>query len=147
MSFKADVVHALGDGAFHKGLGALKPVDAGHVSSERPRELSGSADVDAALAAPLPNANRWDYVVGKSTGNLVTAHWIEIHPASSTKNIAEVEGKLAWLSGWLQGNPLRKYPKDVVWVASGKSTYNSRSPAIKALAAKGCRFVGGHLAL
>jgi hypothetical protein len=147
MSFKADVVEALGDGTFYKGLGALKQVDAGHVSCARPRELSGSADVDAALAATLPNAHRWDYVAGKSEGNVVTAHWIEVHPAISTKNIAEIEKKLAWLSGWLHENPLGQYPKDVVWVASGKSTYNTRSPAIKALAAKGCRFVGGHLML
>ncbi|GAA4421894.1 hypothetical protein [Acidovorax lacteus] len=147
MSFKADVVGALGEGTFNKGLGALKQVDAVHVSSARPRELVGSADVDTALAATLPNAHRWDYVVGKSAGGSVTAHWIEVHPASSTKNIAEVERKLAWLAQWLQGNPLGKYPKDVVWVASGRSTYNTRSPAVKALAAKGCRFVGGHLAL
>ncbi len=147
MTFKTDVVDALGDGTFHKGLGALKQVDAGHVFCARPRELSGSADVDAALEATLPNAHRWDYVVGRSAGKVVTAHWIEVHPASSTKNIAEVERKLAWLAGWLHGNPLGKYPKDVVWVASGKSTYNTRSPAIKALAAKGCRFVGGHLTL
>lgn len=147
MSFKANVVQALGKGTFHKGLGALKPVDAGHISTVRPRDLAGSADVDTALAASLPNAHRWDYVVGKSAGTFVTAHWIEVHPTSSTKNIAEVERKLAWLSWWLQNNPLGRYPKDVVWIASGKSTYNTRSPAIKALAAKGCRFVGGHLAL
>ena len=147
MSFKADVDQALGDATFHKGLGALKQVDAGHISSTRPRELVGSADVDAALAATLPNAHRWDYVVGKSTGKSVTAHWIEVHPASSTKNIAEIERKLEWLSSWLREKPLAQYPKDVVWVASGKSTFNTRSPSIKALAAKGCRFVGGHLQL
>lgn len=147
MSFRADVVDALGDGAFHKGLGALKAVDAGYVSSGRPRDLLGSADVDAALAAALPNAHRWDYLVGKSEGKSVVTYWIEVHPASSTKNIAEVARKLAWLSTWLHGSPLCQYPRDVVWVASGKSTYNTRSPAIKALAAKGCRFVGGHLSL
>ncbi len=147
MSFKANVVDALGAGTFYKGLGALKQVDAGHVSCARSRELSGSADVDAALAVTLPNAHRWDYVVGKTAKDVMTAYWIEVHPASSTKNIVEVEKKLAWLSGWLQGKPLGKYQKDVVWVASGKSTYNTRSPAIKALAAKGCRFVGGHLTL
>lgn len=147
MSFRANVVHAFGECAFHKGLGALKPIDAGHISTLRTRELAGSADVDAALAATLPNAHRWDYVVGKNIGKSLLAHWIEVHPASSTKNIAEVERKLAWLSGWLRGSPLGKYPKDVVWVASGKSSYNTRSPVIKALAAKGCRFVGGHLSL
>ncbi len=147
MSFRADVANALGGGAFHKGLGALKAVDADHISSTRPRELVGSADVDTALAATFPHAHRWDYVVATSAGKTVTAHWIEVHPASSTKNIAEVGRKLAWLAGWLQGNPLGQYAKDVVWVASGKSTYNTRSPAIKALAAKGCRFVGGHLSI
>lgn len=147
MSFKANVVQALGDGTFHKGLGALKPKDADHITSARPRDLVGSADLDAALAATMPDAHRWDYVVGKSVGKSVSAHWIEVHPASSTRNIDEVGRKLAWLAGWLHGNPLGQYPKDVVWVASGKSTYNTRSPAIKALAAKGCRFVGAHLAL
>lgn len=147
MSFKANIVVALGEGTFRKGLGALRQVDAGHVSCARPRELSGSADVDAALAAALPNAHRWDYVVGMAKGNVMTAYWIEVHPASSTKNIKEIEKKLAWLSSWLHQNPLGQYPKDVVWIASGRSTYNTRAPAIKALAAKGCRFVGGHLTL
>lgn len=147
MSFKADVVHALGEVAFRRGLGALKPTDAGRVSITRPRELAGSADVDRALAATLPNAHRWDYVVGKIGGKAITAYWIEVHPAGSTTNITEVERKLAWLSSWLCGNPLGQYPKEVAWVASGKSTYNARSPAIRALAAKGCRFVGGHLSL
>ena len=147
MSFKAVVMQSLGAAHFHKGLGALKQVDVGHISSDRPRELLGSADVDAALAAALPHAHRWDYVVGTGTGKAVTAHWIEVHPASSTKNMTEVERKLVWLSTWLRGNPLAQYPKDVVWVASGKSTFNTRSPAIKALAARGCRFVGGHLQL
>lgn len=147
MSFKAHVTHALGEGFFHKGLGALKPVDAGHISTSNPRALAGSADVDSALATDQPNAHRWDYVVGKSNGKSVTTHWVEVHPAGSPKNVAEVERKLAWLAGWLQGKPLSQYPKDIVWVASGKSTFNTRSPAVKALAAKGCRFVGGHLAL
>ena len=147
MSFKADVIQAVGNGTFHKGLWALKAIDADHISSTHPRELAGSADVDTALAVTLPNAHRWDYVVGTSAGKTVIAHWIEVHPASSTKNIAEVERKLVWLAGWLRGNPLAPYPKDVVWVASGKSTFNTRSPSIKALAAKGCRFVGGHLQL
>ena len=109
--------------------------------------IVSATDVDTALAATFPNAHRWDYVVGKNVGKSVHALWIEVHPASSTKNIAEVERKLAWLSGWMRGSSLGQYPKDIVWVASGKSTFNTRSPAIKALAAKGCRFVGGHLVL
>lgn len=147
MSFKTDVTQVLGADAFRKGLGALRQTDAAHVSAQRPRDITGSAEVDASLAAALPNAARWDYVVGRTQGNVHQTHWIEVHPASAGKNVHEVEKKLAWLMAWLRANPLAMYPRDVVWIASGKSAFNARSPGIKALAAKGCRFVGGHLHL
>jgi hypothetical protein len=147
MTFEADVGQALGADAFRKGLRAMKAADSGHVSTMRPRQLLGSADVDQSLAQALPNAARWDYVVGRSHGGHDQAHWIEIHPAGSDANIGEVKKKLAWLTAWLRGNPLAAYPRDVVWVASGKSAFNVRAPAVRALAAQGCRFVGGHLRL
>lgn len=147
MSFKTDVTQVLGADAFRKGLGALRQTDVAHVSAQRPREIKGSADVDASLAGALPNAARWDYVVGRTHGNVHQAHWIEVHPASVGKNVHEIEKKLAWLMAWLRDNPLANYPRDVVWVASGRSAFTARSPSIKALASKGCRFVGGHLHL
>ena len=147
MTFQADVAQALGAGAFRKGLRAMKAADSTHVSALRPRQLLGSADVDRSLAEILPNAARWDYLVGRSHGGHHQAHWIEIHPAGSGANIGEVVKKLAWLTGWLQGNPLAVYPRDIVWVASGKSAFTVRAPAVRALAARGCRFAGGHLQL
>jgi hypothetical protein len=147
MSFKTDVTHVLGADAFRKGLGALRQTDVAHVSAQHPREIMGSADVDASLAAELPNAARWDYVVGRTQGNVHQTHWVEVHPASAGKHVNEIEKKLAWLMTWLRGNPLANYPRDVVWIASGRSAFNARSPGIKALASKGCRFVGGHLHL
>jgi hypothetical protein len=147
MSFKTDVTQVLGAGAFRKGFGALRQTDVAHVSAQRPRDITGSADVDASLAGSMPNAARWDYVVGRTQGNVLHTHWIELHPASAGKNVHEVEKKLAWLMTWLQANPLAAYSRDVVWIASGKSAFNARSPGIKALASKGCRFVGGHLHL
>lgn len=147
MSFKLAVCDALGEDSLHKGLSALKSGDTRHVSCARPRDLAGSADVDSALRATLPDAHRWDYVVGVKAGKSTVAHWIEVHPASGQANISEVERKLEWLAGWLRGKTLAQYPKDIVWIASGKSSFNSRTPRIKALAAKGCRFVGGHLEL
>jgi hypothetical protein len=147
MSFKADVAQVLGADAFRKGLGALRQTDLAHVSAQRPREITGSVDVDTSLTAALPNAARWDYVVGRTQGNVHLTHWIEVHPASAGKNVHEIEKKLAWLMTWLRDNPLAMYPRDVVWIASGKSAFNARSPDIKALASKGCRFVGGHLHL
>ena len=101
------------------------------------------------LAQPsaMPNAARWDYLVGRSQSKMQMVHWIEIHPAGGDNNIRELETKLAWLAGWLRGTPLAAYQRDIVWIASGKSAFNSRAPGIRALAAKGCRFVGGHLQL
>ncbi len=137
MSFRADVIHALGADAFHTGLGALRPADRAHVSITRPRELLGSANVDQSLAEALPNAARWDYLVGHPEGNQHLAHWIEFHPARSDANVREVGKKLAWLMGWLRGNPLAAYRRDIVWVAAGKSAFNVRAPGVKALAARG----------
>ncbi len=147
MTFQADVAQVLGAGAFRKGLQAMKAADSGHVSVMRPMELLGSANVDQSLAAALPNAARWDYLVGRSQRRHHLAHWIEIHPAGGDANVREVMKKLAWLTGWLRGNPLAAYPRDIVWVASGKSAFNVRAPAVRTLAARGCRFVGGHLRL
>ena len=147
MTFEAAVAQALGSDALRKGLRAMRAADSTHVSALRPRELLGSANVDQALAEVMPNAARWDYLVGRSRGGHHQAHWIEIHPAGSDTNIGEVKRKLAWLTGWLRENPLAAYPRDIVWVASGKSAFNVRAPAVRALAARGCRFVGGHLQL
>lgn len=94
MSFKTDVAQVLGAGAFRKGLGALRQTDVAHVSAQRPREIKGSADVDASLADALPNAARWDYVVGRTQGNIHQTHWIEVHPASASKNVHEIEKSL-----------------------------------------------------
>ena len=147
MTFEAAVAQALGSDALRKGLRAMRAADSTHVSATRPRQLLGSADVDQSLAAVQPNAARWDYLVGRSHNGHHQAHWIEIHPAGSGANIGEVAKKLAWLTGWLRGNPLAAYPRDIVWVASGKSAFNVRALAVRALAARGCRFVGGHLQL
>lgn len=147
MSFKTDVTQALGAKAFFKGLGALRQADLAHVGVQRPRAVLGSADIDTSLANALPHAARWDYVVGRTQCKTQVTHWIEVHPASAQKNISEVERKLVWLIAWLKGRPLANYQRDVVWIASGKSTFNARSPGIKALASKGCRFCGGHLSL
>ena len=119
MSFKADVTQVLGADAFRKGLGELRQTDVAHISAQRSREITGSADVDASLATALPNAARWDYVVGRTQGIFLQTHWIEVHPASAGKNVHEIEKKLAWLMAWLRDNPLAKYPRDVVWVATG----------------------------
>ncbi len=134
-------------GTLRPGLQALSAANKAHVNLESETKLLGSVDVDTALKKTHPQAARWDYVVGKKQGESAHLHWIEVHPASSTGNIAEIEAKLVWLTGWMRGTPLLNYPRNVVWVASGKSVFNSRHPKLKALAARGLSFAGGHLTI
>lgn len=148
MSFKNSVDGALGAGVCKNGLGGLKATDANHVSVSSPRSLLGSADVDASKKAADPNGARWDYLIGLKRGSQDHACWVEVHPAGGGNNVTEVANKLAWLRALLHAEPaLAAYPRDVVWVASGRSAFNARSPQIKALASQGCRFAGGHLNL
>jgi len=134
-------------GALSRGLGALKATDKSHVSKKSTTKLAGSVDIDKALEPSQPNAHRWDYLVGVHEGNGTRIHWIEVHPASSTGNIAEIEAKMKWLMYWMKTTPLVKYPRSIVWVASGKSVFNGRSPALKKLASRGIKFAGSHLAI
>jgi len=148
MTFKKNVEAALGKSTCKAGLGGLKAADAAHVTASASRSLLGSADVDAALKAADPQGARWDYVIGLRKGAQDVACWVEVHPASGGKNANEIEQKLDWLKAfWKKAPDLAAYPRDVVWVASGRSAFNARSPQIKALASRGCRFAGGHLTL
>ena len=148
MSFQSDcdVVPEL-VGASKRGLRALKAQDAAHVSKARLTRLTTSVDVDTALSESQPNAARWDYGVGQRSGDHEVVHWIEVHPASGGKSVSEMVHKLQWLRAWLHGNPLAKYPRQVVWVASGKCAFNARDPKLRALSQMGLRFVGGHYAI
>lgn len=148
MSFSADVKatpHL--EGALCKGLGALSTIHRVRVTVGASPRLLGSVNVDAALQASQPNAARWDYVVGQKQGNKERLHWIEVHPASGTGNIGEMEAKLNWLAAWMRTTPLASYPRQIVWIASGKSAFNSRHPLLRNLAIRGLRFAGSHLAL
>lgn len=148
MSFQSDCESVPGlEGASRKGLRALNAQDAPHVRKSRLTRLTTSIDVDTALAAAQPNAARWDYGVGQRTGDHETVHWIEVHPASGGNSIAEMQVKLLWLRAWLQGKPLADYPRQVVWVASGRCAFNARDPKLKALSQLGLRFVGNHYAI
>lgn len=148
MSFSSDVkATPYLEDALCKGLGALSDIDKARLTAGAATKLLGSVNVDAALQASQPNAARWDYVVGHKRGSKEQAHWIEVHSAASTGNIGEVAAKLDWLAKWMKTTPLAAYPKQIVWIASGKSAFNKRHPALRALASRGLRFAGSHLAL
>jgi hypothetical protein len=131
-------------GASKPGLRALNAQDAAHVRKRSATRLSTSVDIDTAFRPSQPTAARWDYGVGQRQGEREIVHWIEVHPASGDNNISQMRKKLNWLRSWLHGRPLASYERQVVWVASGKSTFNARDPQLKALAQDGLLFAGGY---
>lgn len=147
MSFQTDLAVTPGLGAAYRpGIQALQPRHRAHVTVRETTRLAGSADIDAALEAFHPNASRWDYVVAQKSSprNREELVWLEVHPASSSSSVDEVERKGIWLTRWIAGTPLANYQRQLIWLASGKAVFTSRSPELKALANRGIRFVGRH---
>jgi len=75
--------------AFAPGLRAL-----GKYSNivELKDSCDGSVDIDAAVAAKYPSANRWDYAFGYNA----KIHFVEVHSAN-TSEVSVVLKKLQWL--------------------------------------------------
>ncbi len=140
--FVRDVDAAFGTGSHRKGLQALDPVDRQRITAKDPRKLAGSANIDTALEKTQPDANRWDYVVGQRQSASIELHWVEVHPARSDRNLDEVLRKLTWLRAVLAGKRLYNYPKQFIWIGSGKIVFSPGSPQQKRLANSGCRLVG-----
>lgn len=104
--FETAVARADGplSGAWKPGLEALSRTHRVRVQAHRPRALTGSVDLDGALAQGEPNAARWDYGVGyRHRDGVECAHWIEVHPATS-KHVSAILSKLRWLKTHLKRN-------------------------------------------
>jgi hypothetical protein len=146
VKFKDAVEKTVGlEGAWHGGLQAMPAADRQHVDAEDARRLTGSANVDAALAERHPNDPRWDYAVGHSPTNRrgEVVYWIEIHPASN-REINVVLGKLTWLKSWMKNSAprLQAMEKVFVWVSIGKTSFTLSSPQQKRFALLGLRHKG-----
>lgn len=151
MSFRDDVetVNGLG-GAYRAGIQALTTADQRRLTVHRPRRLTGSVHIDAALVAHDPQGARWDYVVahrGDSRSEFL--HWIEVHPATSSANIDEVFAKLNWLIGWLRSDAARLavHARRFVWVSTGSTGFRAGSPQSKRIANRGVYSAGRHYSL
>ena len=134
--------------AYRKGLQALRPADRDRVWAGDPRNLAVSVDLDAACKHSHPNDPRWDYAVAyqRAKSHPGDVFWIEVHPARTEDHRAEVRRKFDWLKVWLaaEGKRLRAFPAFYVWIASGKTSFTSTSPQIRALAQLGVLFAGRH---
>lgn len=132
-------------GQWRAGLQALRPEDKPHISPETTRALTGSLDLDTALMALHPNANRWDFAIGyqHSNRNGEFIYWVELHTAS-TSQVDRVLAKLEWLRRWLKtdGATLAAFPREFVWISSGVTSFTLNSPQEKRFAALGLRHVG-----
>jgi len=136
-------------GAYRPGLQAMQSRDHSRISCCDSHVVTGSVNLDYALATMLPDDPRWDYGVGVTARTRSeTAIWIEVHPASS-HHVGEVLGKLGWLKNWLRTRApeLDAMPREFVWVASGQVAFQANSPQRRRLATQGLRFAGSHLCL
>lgn len=149
MSFRDAVAQTqhLGAGAAQAGLQALDAPDRVRIACAKPRRLRGSVNVDRSLQPHRPNDNRWDYAICYER-DAEEIFWVEVHPASDG-DVAVVQRKFEWLRAWLSadGRPLDGFPRQFIWVSSGKTTFTQGSPAIRKLALKGLRAVGRTLSL
>jgi hypothetical protein len=150
MSFQSAVARTEAlRGAYRDGLQALKRVDREKIRCANSRDLTGSVNLDEALADSHPNDPRWDYGIGvrkaRGAGHVV---WVEVHPATS-HGAAEVCEKHSWLMKWLESSAplLSAMTGRCVWVASGKVAIPPHSPHRRRLAAQGIHFAGRTLDL
>lgn len=105
-----------------------------------------SLDLDAATRGSFAQANRWDYLLGTSHGELPLIA-LEVHPANTGEARVIIEKKRAAEA------LLRSRLKPAVrvrrwfWVASGGTRISPNTPQAKLLEANGVRLVGNHLDL
>ena len=150
MSFKQAVESSRGlEQAYRPGLQAIRSKDHSRVSCPNPHVVTGSVNLDSALARTLPSEPVWDYGGGlKPQGQREKAVWIEVHPASS-HHVDEVLAKLQWLKAWLRAHApqLNAFPREFMWISSGAVALPATGRQRRKIAAQGLRFAGGHLVL
>jgi len=134
-------------GSWRPGLQALKGADRVHITAKVPRLLSGSVDLDESLARGYPNANRWDYGVGRKGRAKANdqVYWVEVHPATG-QEVPTVLRKLGWLRSWLSSSqfPLREPQPEFIWISSGRTSSSLAAPIRNSLAQRHGLFCAGH---
>ncbi len=90
--------------AYQPGLQALSRSCRAKLTYKDSQKLTGSINLDKALAGIYPNDPRWDYGLGVADpSGCEQALWIEVHPAT-TREVQIVLQKLQWLKQWLQND-------------------------------------------
>lgn len=132
------------------GLRALRGPHRSCIAATPPTRLTGSIDLDAALARDPAHAHahRWDYGVGfrAAAGQRTCAVWVEVHPANPGA-VSDVLRKAAWLRTWLAANPTidaltrsgveATGTSAMYWVPTGRDTVVKGSTSFRRLATSG----------
>jgi len=106
MTFKKSVESAAPplNRAYQAGLRGLKREHRKKVRCPETDRLTGSVNLDAALARAHVHWHRWDYGIGyRPPAGAERAIWVEVHPAT-TGEVDTVLKKLAWLRSYLRGD-------------------------------------------
>jgi hypothetical protein len=138
-------------GRLQPGLAALTKTERVAVEPQDSKRLRGSLELDSALRATFPNANRWDYAVAyqhasRSEGD-EDVYWIEFHSAHD-HGATEVLRKVRWLKEWLAGEGKHlAFPgrRSFTWIASGKISMTRNSQRARQLAKERVDFPIKHL--
>ena len=132
------------NGAYRPGKQALENRHRNLVTCEDTRRLTGSIDLDSALARQprYASAARWDYGLGyrPPAARREQAVWIEVHSAT-TGEVSAVLRKLQWLRDWLNDGAGRlkrmtdRADSDIrfVWIASNGDHIPRNSPQARRL--------------
>ena len=137
------------NGAYRSGIQTLENRHRDRVSCADSRRLTGSINLDSALAKQPGHADRprWDYGLGYRPANgREQAIWVEIHSAT-TNEVSAVLRKLQWLRAWLSADAEHlKQLTDIadadfrfVWVASAGVRINRNSRQYRQLSQSGIR--------
>ena len=131
------------------GLQALLERHRNKLSCQDTRKISGSLNLDAAVAGLYPGQPCWDYGIGiKKTESADRAVWVEVHPADANQ-VQKMIDKLTWLRNWLKTRApglMRITGNDspYVWVASGSVSFQRNSPQARKLVLAGIAFPQKH---
>lgn len=119
----------------HKeGLSAVKRGEGKDRIHQGKKKIAGSVAIDDDCRGEFPRAARWDYVIGVGE-SAPTAFFVEVHPAE-TSEVSKLADKLAWLTTFLERDKqaaLKKLPREIHWVASGRVNIPKNTPQYKRL--------------
>jgi hypothetical protein len=125
------------------GLGAVLGVDRPLIPPVQSQRVSDSIDLDGAMRPTLPNANRWDYLLGiLDTGAIVA-----LEPHSATDHevkvlIAKKREAIIFLALHLNpGSSVARW----IWITHGRVGFNRMDRAIRQLDQAGIDFQGKRL--